>query len=57
MTFAEKIRDLNVEKGSAALVWIGQAGFLLKTSAGKVILIDPCMTDYTYDSTKAEKGL
>ena len=57
MTFADKIRDLHVSEGEAALVWIGQAGFLFKTSKGKVILIDPCMTDYTYDCTKAANGL
>jgi len=57
MTFAEKIQKLDVHEGKTALSWIGQAGFLFKTSAGKVILIDPCMTDYTYECTRAANGL
>ena len=57
MRFSDRIRTLFVAPGTVALSWIGQAGFLLKTASGKVIVIDPCLTDYVYDCNCAKTGL
>ena len=57
MRFSEKIKKLKVEPGSVCVVWIGQAGFLLKTAGGKTILIDPYLTDYVYKLFREEEGL
>jgi len=56
MTFVDTLKELKVEEGSVALMWAGQAGFLLKTAGGKVIAIDPYMSDYVYDSEKEYYG-
>ena len=45
-TLEQQIRDLNVANGSVAIVWLGQAGYLLKTSAGTIVMIDPYLTDW-----------
>lgn len=45
-TLEEQIRDLTVAPGSVAIVWLGQAGYLLKTSAGTIVMIDPYLTDW-----------
>ena len=47
--FAKKIRELAVRENTLALVWLGQAGFLIKTPGGKIIAIDPYLSDYVYD--------
>ena len=57
MRFSEKIKNLKVEPGSVCVVWIGQAGFLLKTAGGKTIVIDPYLTDYVYKLFREEEGL
>ncbi len=51
MTFVEEIRALQVPDNHVALSWIGQAGFLLKTASGKIVLIDPCLTDFVYETS------
>ena len=56
-SFAEKFQALRVESGSAALVWLGQAGFLLKTTDGAVIAIDPYLSDFVYHSFRERDGL
>ena len=38
------------------LSWLGQAGFLIKTAKGKLIVIDPCLSDYTYRINQKEHG-
>jgi L-ascorbate 6-phosphate lactonase len=45
-TLEQQVRDLQVEHGSVAIVWLGQAGYLLKTSAGTIVMIDPYLTDW-----------
>jgi L-ascorbate 6-phosphate lactonase len=37
--------DSAVPSGSLGLWWLGQAGFVFKTSAGKVIYLDPYLSD------------
>lgn len=45
-TLEERISDLTVAPGSVAVVWLGQAGYLLKTPAGTVVMIDPYLSDW-----------
>lgn len=45
MNLAQEIRDTRVGSGEVALFWLGQAGFLVKTAAGKTIAVDPYLTD------------
>ena len=42
---AETIESLEVEPGSLAVFWLGQAGFAFKTSRGKLAFIDAYLTD------------
>ncbi len=37
--------DAGVPDGSLALWWLGQAGFAFKTSAGKLVYLDPYLSD------------
>jgi L-ascorbate 6-phosphate lactonase len=37
--------DADVPTGSLALWWLGQAGFVFKTPAGKLVYVDPYLTD------------
>ena len=46
MSLEQQLRDLDVAEGSVALVWLGQAGYVLKTSAGTIVMIDPYLTDW-----------
>jgi L-ascorbate 6-phosphate lactonase len=57
MRFSHKIKTIEVHPGTVCVAWIGQAGFLLKTSEGKIILIDPYLTDYVYKLFEKEEGL
>ncbi len=45
-TLEDRIADLKVQKGSVAVVWLGQAGYLLKTPAGTIVMIDPYLSDW-----------
>ena len=45
-SLAKRIRDTKVDTGSVAIFWISQAGFVFKSPAGKVVFIDPYLTDY-----------
>jgi L-ascorbate 6-phosphate lactonase len=42
---AQSIASTQVESGSLAIFWLAQAGFAFKTSAGKVVYIDPYLSD------------
>jgi L-ascorbate 6-phosphate lactonase len=42
---AQQIANCKVPKGSLAIYWLCQAGFVFKTSAGKTIYIDPYLSD------------
>lgn len=44
--FAEEIQKTQVEPGSVAVFWLAQAGFVFKTPSGKIVYIDPYLTDY-----------
>jgi L-ascorbate 6-phosphate lactonase len=42
---ADKLRAHRVPEGCLTLWWLGQAGFLIKSPAGKVVAIDPYLTN------------
>jgi len=44
MTFAE-FKSFEVPKGSLAVWWLGQAGFILKSPQGTLAVIDPYLSD------------
>lgn len=48
MSFKERFDAWEVPQGKVGIVWVGQAGFLFKTSGGKKIALDPYVTDYTH---------
>ena len=41
----DSVRQFKVEKGSVALWWLGQMGYLIKTPAGTVLSVDPYLTN------------
>jgi len=45
MRLADELRSAAVPAASLGLWWLGQAGFAFKTGAGKVIYLDPCLSD------------
>jgi L-ascorbate 6-phosphate lactonase len=45
MNLADEIRSLSVRPGDLAVCWLGQAGFLLKDTAGNLLAIDPYLTN------------
>jgi L-ascorbate 6-phosphate lactonase len=44
-TFITKIKNIIVPPGSIAIFWIGQSGFVFKTSNHKVVYIDPYLSN------------
>ena len=56
MNFIEKLNNTDVTTGSVHIYWIGQAGFIIKTAGGKIIMIDPYLTDSVYEGTKSDLG-
>ena len=46
MTLAKSIRDLSVPSGSLAVFWLGGAGFAFKTGGGKIVYVDPYLSDF-----------
>jgi len=45
MKLAEKIIDIEVEKGEIALFYLAQAGFCIKNAGNKIIVIDAYLSD------------
>ena len=45
--FLDRLEKVNAKSEELVLSWLGQAGFLIKTAKGKLILIDPYLSDYT----------
>lgn len=41
-----RIKELSVEPGTVACVWLGQAGYLIKSPAGVIVMVDPYLSDY-----------
>lgn len=44
-TFAEALLEANVKQDSVAVYWTGQAGFILKDSAGNITAVDLYLSD------------
>lgn len=42
---AKRIAETQVTPGQVAVFWLGQAGFAFKTAAGRIIYIDPYLSD------------
>lgn len=42
----DRVAALRVAPGTAALVWLGQGGYVLKSPAGVVVMLDPYLSDY-----------
>lgn len=45
MNFKDQVHNTIPGKGEAALFWLGQAGFLVKNSAGELMAVDPYFSD------------
>lgn len=45
-TLEEQIAALEVVPGTAAVVWLGQGGYLFKSPSGQTIMVDPYFSDY-----------
>ena len=45
--FLDRLEKASPKSEELALSWLGQAGFLIKTAKGKLVLIDPYLSDYT----------
>jgi len=41
----QKIMNTQLKKGEIAILWLGQAGFLIKDDTGVIIVIDPYLSD------------
>jgi L-ascorbate 6-phosphate lactonase len=55
MNFREKLTAFRVPEGNVCIVWIEQAGFVLKTHGGMLIAIDPYLSDFV-NRTLPDKG-
>ena len=56
MAFKDSIRNTKVQSGTLLIVWLGQAGFLIKTPGGKTLAVDPYLTDSVYHLMKKDYG-
>lgn len=55
MGYIEIFNAIKVRDDQICIIWLGQAGFLIKT-AQKTIAIDPYLTDSVYEYFKADHG-
>jgi L-ascorbate 6-phosphate lactonase len=46
INLAQTIRETHVPPDSLGIFWLAQAGFVFKTSDGKIIYVDPYLTEY-----------
>ncbi len=44
-SFARRVRETSVGKGEVGVFFLGQAGFVIKTPQGKLIAVDPYLSD------------
>lgn len=54
--FLDRLEETVPQKNSVVLSWLGQAGFLIKTGGGRIILIDPYLSDYANNALKRDNG-
>ena len=50
MGFLTRFRQTVPDRDEIAVFWLGQAGFLIRTSSGHTIAIDPYFSDYVMHS-------
>ena len=43
---AQAIKNQRVKPSNVALVWLGQGGFVIKSSGGATVMVDPYLSDY-----------
>jgi L-ascorbate 6-phosphate lactonase len=43
--FVQKVREREVEEGGLAIYWLSQAGFIFKSSANKIVYVDPYFSE------------
>jgi L-ascorbate 6-phosphate lactonase len=43
---AKDIKEIKVPDGCISVTWLGQSGFIFKTSGGKIILLDAYLSEY-----------
>jgi L-ascorbate metabolism protein UlaG (beta-lactamase superfamily) len=53
MRLASRFAKVRVRAGAVACAWLGQAGYLMKTSSGLTVMIDP----YFSDEVERQEGL
>lgn len=53
--FLQRIQAIQVPAGHLAIFWLGQAGFVYKTPSGRVIYIDPYLSDCVHRLLQNEK--
>ncbi len=53
--FAQRVQSIQVPEGRLAIFWLGQAGFVYKTPAGRVIYIDPYLSDCVHRLLHSER--
>jgi L-ascorbate 6-phosphate lactonase len=56
MDFLNRLKKCKVGEKEIAISWLGQAGFLLKTHKGNIILIDPYLSDYANRVLQKDNG-
>lgn len=56
MDFKNYVDKIKIGKGNIAIIWIGQAGFVIKTHGGKLIAIDPYLSDLAHHNLQNEYG-
>ena len=44
--FAEEVAEFTVPSGSAAVFWLGGGSVVFKSASGKIVYVDPYLTDY-----------
>lgn len=53
--FSERVQALQVPANHLGIFWLGQAGFVYKTPAGRVIYIDPYLSDCVHRLLQNER--
>ena len=48
MNLQNKIENVEISKNEIAIFWLGQAGFLIKDEFGRMVAVDPYLTDCGY---------
>ncbi|NIP42638.1 MAG: MBL fold metallo-hydrolase [candidate division Zixibacteria bacterium] len=46
INLAKQIQETTVKPGEVAIFWLAQAGFVYKNANGKILYVDPYLTDY-----------